>query len=144
MPPTLQVLSGPFLYQAQLNNKIIEEQLKSLKQEGMLKKVNGTKHLESTGEVYTENAFNEYFDEITVAIAKQTKMEELSYEEIVACRAVTQTSMAVSVAAGVGAGIALGQSIIGGIAIGVGTALVVDVVTPQKKFYNRVIKSLNK
>lgn len=133
-----------FKAQAQLNNKIIHEHLENMKTKSMLRKVNGTKHLESTGEVYTENAFNEYIDEITVGIAKQTKMEELSYEEIVACRSVTQASMAISVGAGIGAGITLGNTVLGGIAIGVGTALVVDVVTPQKKLYQRVINKLNK
>lgn len=112
--------------------------------EPMLKKVNGHKHLISTGEIYQENGFNQYFDEVTVATIKQAKMDELSYEEIVACRSVTQASMAISIGTGIGAGITLGQSIIGGIAIGVGTALVVDVVTPQKKFYKRVINKLNK
>jgi len=120
------------------------EHMKSKRTKCMLRKVNGTKHLESTGEIYEENAFNEYFDEITVAIAKQTKMEELSYEEIIACRSVTQASMAISIGAGIGAGITFGNTVLGGIAIGVGTALVVDVVTPQKKLYQRVINNLKK
>jgi len=118
--------------------------LKPKRTKCMLRKVNGTKHLEATGEIYEENAFNEYFDEITVAIAKQTKMDELSYEEIIACRSVTQASMAISIGAGIGAGITFGNTVLGGIAIGVGTALVVDVVTPQKKLYQRVINNLKK
>ena len=102
----------------------------------MITKVEGTKHLESTGEIYEANSIAQRIDETTMMLSGC----ELSYDEVVKCRVVTTASIGVSIASGITAGVVLGKGIFTGICIGVATTALVDVSIPYKRLYKLRLK----